>query len=76
MRNNVAMKLSTLLLAVASPLVVSASSNVLGSFLGQQEVISQDLKVPGENPLYFCEDPASNILTIDTADLDPNPPEA
>ncbi|KAB2580454.1 Phosphatidylglycerol/phosphatidylinositol transfer protein [Lasiodiplodia hormozganensis] len=70
------MKLSTLLLAVASPLVVSASSNVLGSFLGQQEVISQDLKVPGENPLYFCEDPASNILTIDTADLDPNPPEA
>ncbi|KAL1648389.1 Phosphatidylglycerol/phosphatidylinositol transfer protein [Diplodia intermedia] len=67
------MKLSTLLLAVASPLVVSAS---LGGFLGQQEVINQDLSVPGDNPLFFCDDPADNILTIKSADLDPNPPEA
>ncbi|KAK7728176.1 Phosphatidylglycerol/phosphatidylinositol transfer protein [Botryosphaeria dothidea] len=70
------MKVSTLLLAIASPLVASASSNLLGGLLSQQEVIVQDLKVPGSNPLYFCEDPANNLLTIDDVDLAPNPPEA
>lgn len=71
------MKVSTLLLAIASPLLASASSNMLGGFMSsQQEVISQDLKVPGSNPLYFCDDPANNLLTIDDVDLSPNPPEA
>lgn len=34
------------------------------------------LKIPGENPLEFCEDPADFILTIKKVDLDPNPPSA
>lgn len=70
------MKVSTLLLAIAGPLAVSARSNLLGGLMSSQEVISQDLKVPGSNPLYFCEDPANNLLTIDDVDLAPNPPEA
>lgn len=74
------MKVSTLLLAVVSPLVASASSNFLGGVGGiissKQEVISQDLSVPGSNPLYFCADPADNLLTIDNVELAPNPPEA
>ena len=34
------------------------------------------LKVPGANPLRFCEDPkaASHLLYIEKVDLDPNPP--
>ncbi|PSN69338.1 phosphatidylglycerol/phosphatidylinositol transfer protein precursor [Corynespora cassiicola Philippines] len=40
-----------------------------------QVTINEDYKVPGDNPLYFCEDPANNILTIEKVDLSPNPPE-
>ena len=57
-----------------------ASANLLGGVGGfispQQEVINQDLSVPGSNPLYFCADPADNLLTIDNVELAPNPPEA
>ncbi|CAK1363859.1 Phosphatidylglycerol/phosphatidylinositol transfer protein [Cercospora beticola] len=35
-----------------------------------------NLSVPGENPLEFCQDPADNILAIKKVDLDPNPPKA
>ncbi|KAI4159920.1 MAG: hypothetical protein L6R39_000296 [Caloplaca ligustica] len=41
----------------------------------QQTLVDTDLSVPGENPLYFCNDPSDYILTIDNVDLDPNPPE-
>ena len=72
------MKASTILLAIVSPMV--ASANLLGGVGGfispQQEVINQDLSVPGSNPLYFCADPADNLLTIDNVELAPNPPEA
>ena len=35
-----------------------------------------DLGVPGDNPLAFCDDAARDkgLLTIEYADLDPNPP--
>ncbi|KAL9624447.1 MAG: hypothetical protein Q9160_001410 [Pyrenula sp. 1 TL-2023] len=36
---------------------------------------NEDLKVPGENPLYFCADPKDYILDIRYANLDPNPPK-
>ena len=44
----------------------------------QQLPIEQDddLKVPGDNPLYYCEDTKDYILNIDHIDLDPNPPKA
>ncbi|EEH41748.2 phosphatidylglycerol/phosphatidylinositol transfer protein [Paracoccidioides lutzii Pb01] len=35
---------------------------------------SQDLMVPGQNPFSFCASPETNILTIESVDLDPNPP--
>ena len=43
-----------------------------------QEVVSneEDLAVPGDNPLYYCEDPSDNLVTIENVDLAPNPPEA
>lgn len=37
---------------------------------------TQDLKVPGKNPLTFCEAPDNYILNLDNVDLDPNPPQA
>lgn len=66
------MRTSTLILSCL--LTVSASAS---SWLntGAQKPFDEDLKVPGENPLYYCSDPADNILTIDKVDLDPNPPK-
>lgn len=37
---------------------------------------SDDLAVPGENPLFFCAKPDDDILVIERVDLDPNPPAA
>ncbi|KAF2835276.1 Phosphatidylglycerol/phosphatidylinositol transfer protein [Patellaria atrata CBS 101060] len=46
-------------------------------FTDSQAVIQDDsLKVPGENPLYFCSKPDDDILQIKKVDLDPNPPKA
>jgi hypothetical protein len=42
--------------------------------LGSQQ--DDSLKVPGENPLYFCSKPDKDILVIEGVDLDPNPPAA
>lgn len=36
----------------------------------------EDLRVPGKNPLTYCDDPKDYILDIDHVDLDPNPPQA
>lgn len=33
---------------------------------------SEDLNVPGDNPLKYCQDPEDYILSIDKADLTPN----
>lgn len=35
-----------------------------------------NLKVPGNNPLEYCQDPSDYQLDLDSVDLDPNPPEA
>ncbi|KAF2145295.1 uncharacterized protein K452DRAFT_266090 [Aplosporella prunicola CBS 121167] len=69
------MKLSTVLLVAVS--VASTSAGFLNGITGGSQVaITEDLKVPGSNPLAFCQDPTNNILTIDEVDLSPNPPEA
>ena len=65
------MKVTAVLLAAISAVSVSASP----SWMPGQVTINEDYKVPGDNPLYFCEDPADNILTIEKVDLSPNPPE-
>jgi hypothetical protein len=65
------MQLTTLLLAGVAAVGVSASP----SWVPDQVTVKEEYKVPGDNPLYFCNDPADYILTIDKVDLDPNPPK-
>jgi len=68
------MKLTSLLLSVVLTATVSARSSWIN---GNQISVKDDLpEVPGENPLFFCSDPATDILEIDSVDLSPNPPEA
>lgn len=64
------MKLSTLLLSAAFAISVSAEP----SWMPKQVTVSEDFKVPGDNPLYFCADPRGDLLEIENVDLDPNPP--
>ncbi|KAF6224881.1 hypothetical protein HO133_010075 [Letharia lupina] len=66
------MKLTTTLL----PLLLSslATSSSLSFFGSNQQVLDDDLKVPGDNPLEFCAKSDDFILTINNVDLEPNPP--
>ncbi|KAI4135366.1 MAG: hypothetical protein LQ347_000732 [Umbilicaria vellea] len=66
------MRLVTVLLPLLLP-VLATSKSV--SF-GKQETLIVDgsLKVPGANPLKFCQDPSDNILAIQNVNLAPNPP--
>ncbi|KAL1592289.1 Phosphatidylglycerol/phosphatidylinositol transfer protein [Paraconiothyrium brasiliense] len=66
------MKVSTVLLAATSAVSVSAGPSWIQG--GNQVVINEDFKVPGDNPLYFCADPKDYLLDIENVDLDPNPP--
>lgn len=66
------MQLTTLFVAALSAVSVSASPSWMG---GDQVVVQEEHKVPGDNPLYFCADPANDILTIEKVDLSPNPPK-
>lgn len=70
------MKLSTTLLTIAFSSLPICSSLSFGG--GDQAVLDSDtdLKVPGDNPLVYCQDPTKNILAIQRVDLDPNPPDA
>ncbi|KAI9663029.1 MAG: Phosphatidylglycerol/phosphatidylinositol transfer protein [Bathelium mastoideum] len=67
------MRFASALFALLSFTSVARSSWLDG---GNQVAINDDpdLKVPGDNPLTFCNKPDDNILTIDKVDLDPNPP--
>ncbi|KAF2278600.1 uncharacterized protein EI97DRAFT_372478 [Westerdykella ornata] len=49
--------------------------SVAASWIPGQVAISEDYKVPGDNPLHFCGDPKDDILTIERVDLSPNPPQ-
>ena len=66
------MKLFTTLL----PLFLSslATSSSFSFFASDQQVLDDDLKVPGDNPLSFCAKNDDFILTINNVDLEPNPP--
>jgi hypothetical protein len=68
--------LSVATLLVASPLVSAAS---LPSIFDPTQVTlkahtTENFPVKGDNPLDYCENPAGNILQIESVDLDPNPP--
>ena len=53
----------------------AAVSNTLSLFSSDQQVLDEDLSVPGDNPLYYCQKTDKSILRIDYVDLTPNPPE-
>ena len=53
----------------------AAVSNTLSLFGSDQQVLEEDLSVPGDNPLFYCQQTDKNILRIDYVDLTPNPPE-
>jgi hypothetical protein len=70
--------LSATALLLASPLVTAASFPAL--FDPSQAPIhagddSRKNPVTGDNPLEFCEPPSTHLLTIDSVDLSPNPPQ-
>ena len=66
------MKATTILL----PLFLSslATSSSFSFFASEQQVLDDSLKVPGDNPLEFCDNSDDFILTINNVDLEPNPP--
>ncbi|QDS69698.1 hypothetical protein FKW77_009751 [Venturia effusa] len=74
------MKLTTILLPAlyCNIAAARATSSWFSSNDDSQLRLQDDdpLKVPGKNPLLFCADPTDNILEIQKADLDPNPPKA
>ncbi len=67
------MKLITAILPFfLSSLVASKSS----SFWGGEQRVLDDVSVPGDNPLNYCQlDTSKDILTIQHVNLTPNPPE-
>ncbi|KAF2996729.1 Phosphatidylglycerol/phosphatidylinositol transfer protein [Curvularia kusanoi] len=69
------MQLTTLLLAGLGAASVSAVPSMGASWVPNQVTVKEEFKVPGDNPLYFCADPADYILQIEKVDLDPNPPK-
>jgi hypothetical protein len=68
------MRFSPVVLALAA---TASARNVFRT--GGQSLVKRDdeLKVPGENPLEFCEvNRGEDILSIDKVTLSPNPPQA
>jgi len=66
--------LSVLVLALST----HASSFFSGGSKNQHILVGDDdaLRVPGENPLVYCNPPEEYLLEIEKVDLQPNPPEA
>lgn len=51
------------------------SSRATPLLFGGQETILDDLKVPGENPLYYCPgSPSDDLVVVKHVNLTPNPP--
>lgn len=68
------MKLTTF-----TPLLLAAGAAALAKpALSPVTALEDSYKVPGDNPLYYCEDPESSkyILEVENVDIDPNPPKA
>lgn len=63
---------STVLLALLFSTFVAA--NPLLAYGADQKILGDDLKVPGLNPLSFCEKQDNYILKIDHVNLSPSPP--
>ncbi|RDW92105.1 putative phosphatidylglycerol transfer protein [Coleophoma crateriformis] len=68
------MKLSTSLIALCLSTVVSSEGlSLFGS--GSQKAFTDDINVPGDNPLRYCKpEHGSDILKLEIVNLSPNPP--
>ena len=66
------MKVTTAILLLL--FFIFTASESLSFFGNQQTVLDEDLSVPGDNPLTFCQDPKDYSLDIKYVDLTPNPP--
>lgn len=64
------------LLTALAPLLLTAHAASLSRFGNDQISLTEDLSIPGENPLVYCESPDSYTLDIKSVDLSPNPPAA
>lgn len=64
--------------ALAFGLVPASGLSVFRGEGGDQSLLGDDdLDVPGNSPLKFCDaDRADDIITIKSVDLTPNPPQA
>ena len=60
--------------ATLLPLLVSSLATCFSFLANDQQILDDDLKVPGDNPLKFCANSDDFILTINKVDLEPNPP--
>lgn len=70
------MKLFTVAATALLASTVSARSSWLSSGPSVSPNTDGSLSVPGENPLQHCQDPKDDVLTLESVDLDPNPPKA
>jgi hypothetical protein len=68
------MRLSALVVALAASVNARSIFRPDGQSLARRD---DDLAVPGQNPLKFCEaDRGNDLITIEEVVLTPNPPEA
>lgn len=69
--------LSAATLLLTAPLISAASFPAL--FDPSQASLHADtndnLSVPGNNPLEYCQDSSKYLIEIDSVDLIPNPPQ-
>lgn len=67
------MRFLTLLATALFAATASARSSLFSKDIAVAP-FSDELKVPGKNPLQHCQEPKDDILQLESVDLDPNPP--
>ncbi|KXH43825.1 ML domain-containing protein [Colletotrichum salicis] len=71
-----AMRFATAVIAFLSAGLAPTGASVLVQ-RDQSVIVNDDLKVPGDSPLELCpKSHDEDIVTIDSVDLSPNPPQA
>ncbi|QIW99978.1 hypothetical protein AMS68_005496 [Peltaster fructicola] len=66
-------------LIALTPLLLAAGAAALAKPAWSPVTALEDsYKVPGDNPLYYCDNPETEkyILEVESVDIDPNPPKA
>lgn len=63
--------------STAITILSAALAPATASVVSSKRATGDDLKVPGDSPLTFCDsDHSKDVLTIESVDLSPNPPLA